>query len=274
MDTQVTYPRGDVHGKSRVVTSTPLENGHGVVTEETPFHPLDHTWPDQPADRGTVNGLPVLDCVTGASDGTRLYLGTDIPARRGAEGWDWLVVHVLEEPVDGEAELIVDAAYRRALSAGHTACHLTALALNEALAGRWRKETVPDSLGHPDFDQAAIFSSRVSEYGSTDVYRLGKSLRRKGFDAEGLDLTELTRRIEDRLAEWIAADAPVMVEDPSGALSGRRTWRCSLPEGQAHIPCGGTHVTRTSELGAVGVSLSFDGAELTMRSLVSTPPLR
>ncbi|MFF5109226.1 metal-dependent hydrolase [Streptosporangium sp. NPDC000509] len=274
MDTQVTYPHGDVHGVSRVVSATPLDGGYGVVTAETPFHPLDHTWPDQPADRGTVNGLPVLDCVTGASDGELLYLGEEIPVRRGADGWDWLVVHVLEQPVTkdaGPVVLAVDEAYRSALSAGHTACHLTALALNAALADRWRKEVKPDSLGRPDFDQAAIAESRIVEHGSSDVYRLGKSLRRKGFEAGDLDLGDLTRRIDEQLMEWIAADAPVTVDSPSPSLSGRRTWRCSLPEGEASIPCGGTHVSRTSELGSVRVFLSLQGVELTMRSIVSPP---
>ncbi|GAA0823519.1 metal-dependent hydrolase [Streptosporangium amethystogenes subsp. fukuiense] len=271
MDTQVTYPHGGVHGVSRVLSATPLDGGYGVVTAETPFHPLDHTWPDQPADRGTVNGLPVVDCVTGASDGERLYLGKEIPVRRGADGWEWLVVHVLKEPIAGDAELAVDEAYRSALSAGHSACHLAALALNAALADRWRKEVAPDSLGRPDFDQAAITTSRIVEHGSDDVYRLGKSLRRKGFDAEGLDLSELTRRIDDQLGAWIAADAPITVDSPSPSLSARRMWHCSLPEGEARIPCGGTHVSRTSELGSVRVSLSLQDAELTMRSVVSLP---
>ncbi|MFD0329581.1 hypothetical protein ACFQZC_18790 [Streptacidiphilus monticola] len=65
-----------------------------------------------------------------------LFLGTDIPVRRGEEGWAWLVVHVLAEPVPvgAEVELRVDAGKRGALSAAHTGCHLLALALNEALA--------------------------------------------------------------------------------------------------------------------------------------------
>lgn len=238
MDTQVTYPRGVVDGTSQVIKTVPLDDGYGVITRETPFHPLDHTWPDQPADRGTVNGLPVVDCVTGASDGTHLYVGEEIPVRRGVDGWDWLVVHVLEEPVAGEAELIVDGAYRAALSAGHTACHLTALALNAALADRWRKEAPLDSLGRPDFDQAAIATSRIMEYGSHDVYRLGKSLRKKGFDAEDLDLARLAGLIDDQLEEWIEADAPVRVDSPSPSLVARRMWTCSLPEGAASIPAG------------------------------------
>jgi Ser-tRNA(Ala) deacylase AlaX len=45
MDTQVTYPRGVVDGTSQVIKTVPLDKGYGMITRETPFHPLDHTWP-------------------------------------------------------------------------------------------------------------------------------------------------------------------------------------------------------------------------------------
>lgn len=207
--------------------------------------------------------------MTGARSGTgEILLGADIPARRGAEGWHWLVVHVTDAPlpVGTEVDLEVDAEFRAALSAGHTACHLAALALNAALADRWRKETRPDSLGRPDFDQAAITSSRIDPRGSVDVYRLGKSLRKKGFSAEDLDPEKVARQVNERLAAWVAADAPVRVAVPGPGLTARRTWHCSLPEGEAAIPCGGTHVRRTGELGTVEVALSLDDATLTMRT--------
>ena len=65
--------------------------------------------------------------------------------------------------------LTVDAAHRAALSAGHTGCHVAALALNAALAGRWRKPGRADGLGHPDFDQLAIVSSRIEPDGAIDT---------------------------------------------------------------------------------------------------------
>ncbi|MEV4564072.1 metal-dependent hydrolase [Nonomuraea sp. NPDC049419] len=239
---------------------------------ETPFHPLDHTWPDQPADRGALGGRPVLDCVTGAVGGSgEILLGPAIPVRRGAEGWEWLVVHVTESPlpVGEEVDLEVDREHRTALSAGHTACHLAALALNAVLADRWRKEARQDSLGNPDFDQAAITSSRIEPHGSVDVYRLGKSLRKKGFSAEDLDPARVAAQVNDLLAGWVAADAPVRVEVPGPELTARRTWHCSLPEGEASIPCGGTHLTRTSQLGRVSVALTLDDTALTMKTTVS-----
>jgi alanyl-tRNA synthetase len=267
--TLVTFPSGLTSGRSTIVEAVPVGERHGLVVSETPFHPLDHTWPDQPADRGTIGGLPVVDCLTGArSDTGEIFLGADIPARRGAEGWDWLVVHVTETalPAGAEVDLEVDAGFRAALCAGHTACHLAALALNAALADRWRKQTRPDSLGRPDFDQAAITSSRITPHGSVDVYRLGKSLRKKGFSAEDLDPEKLARQVNDRLAAWVAADAPVHLEVPDRGLAARRTWHCSLPEGEASIPCGGTHVSRTGELAGIVAELSLDDVTLTMRT--------
>ncbi|QFY11748.1 metal-dependent hydrolase [Nonomuraea phyllanthi] len=267
--THVTFPGGLTSGRSEIVGVVPVGDRHGLVVAETPFHPLDHTWPDQPADRGTIAGLPVVDCVTGAQSSTgEVFVGEAVPVRRGAEDWEWLVVHVTEEPlpVGEEVALEVDAAFRAALSAGHTACHLAALALNAALAGRWRKEPALDPLGHPDFDQAAIVSSRIGPYGSVDVYRLGKSLRKKGFSAEGMDVAEVARQAGEQLAAWVAAGAPVHVDVPRPRLTDRRTWNCSLPEGAASMACGGTHVTSTAELGEVEIALSLDEAALTMRT--------
>ncbi|RBQ19859.1 metal-dependent hydrolase [Spongiactinospora rosea] len=277
--TRVTYPSGALAGSSPIVATLRRNGGHGVVVTETPFHPLDHTWPDQPADTGTINGVPVTDCVTGAVEhgGTTLYLGHEIPVRRGDPGWHWLVVHLTGEPVGGIGEtaaLAVEPDTRAALSAGHTACHLTALALNAVFAGRWRKPAPADGLGSPDFDQAAISSSRILPHGSLDVYRLGKSLRKKGFTTEGLsdDLPGIAKQVGERLTEWIAADAPVRIDAPGPDLAARRTWRCALPEGEAAIPCGGTHLTGTGLLKAVDVTLdlSTDGAELTMRTTVGS----
>lgn len=65
----------------------------GVITDRTPFHPVDHTWPDQPADTGTLDGEPVVATLLGAvaADGS-VTVGSEIPARRGDDGYDWVVV--------------------------------------------------------------------------------------------------------------------------------------------------------------------------------------
>ncbi|KAB2344800.1 alanyl-tRNA editing protein [Actinomadura rudentiformis] len=272
----MTFPAGTVSGRSKVLTAAPLDDGgYGVVTEETPFHPLDHTWPDQPGDIGflQVDDIEqrVVDCVTGGmpaggGGGTAvedaLLVGDEIPARWGDAGWHWLVVHVVERavPVQAEVELIVNAERRRAFSAGHTACHLMALALNAALASRWRKDApLTDGLGHPDFDALAIMSSRIVPHGSRDVYRVGGSLQEDGFTAEGLAdaLPEITAKLNNLLAGWIAVDAPVRIEVPSPELTARRIWQCELPGGTAEIPCGGTHLRRSGELSSITAELEL-----------------
>ncbi|MFC8448391.1 metal-dependent hydrolase [Kitasatospora sp. NPDC057223] len=283
--THVSFPAGAVTGESPVLAVHPLADGrYAVVTAATPFHPLDHTWPDQPADTGTltVDGveLPVVDCLTGAvgPDGSGILVGAGIPVRRGDEEWSWLVLHVLAgDPGDitgRPAVLAVDAGRRAALSASHSGCHLLALALNAALAPRWRKDPGrADAFGSPDFDSLAMASSVMDTEASTDTYRLGKSLRKKGFTAEATEdlpalaeaLPALTATVNDLLAGWVAADAPVRIETPGPELTARRQWHCELPEGPAVIACGGTHLHHLGELAELRTELrlSEDGIELT-----------
>lgn len=256
--TVVTFPSGATEATGTVLLSQEWHDRHGIVTDVTPFHPVDHIWPDQPADRGTLAGRPVVDCATGAvGPGGELLIGADIPVRRGEAGWTWVAVHLLEPgralPQAGdEVDLRVDADYRRALSSAHTACHLAALALNEATAPLWRKDAPRlDSLGNPDLDGLAVAESRIGPWRSTDRYRLGKSIRKKGLDTEALleGLEQTAERVTARLALWRATGAAVTIDtggDPG--VAARRTWNCALPDGAARYPCGGTHLSSLAEL--------------------------
>jgi alanyl-tRNA synthetase len=273
ISTTVTFPAGATTGESRVLAAPVLPDGRtALVVARTPFHPLDHTWPDQPADTGAVRvggvDLAVVDCVTGAvgPDGT-FAVAEEIPVRRGDEAWAWLALHVVEggaeNPLDlvgAPAELVVDAERRARLSAAHTSCHLLAFALNAVLAPRWRKEVRTDSLGRPDFDNLAITRSRMDESGSRDDYRIGKSLRKKGFTSENLDtdLPGIRAEVEALLAQWLKADSDVRIEVPDPALTARRVWHCDLPDGDAHVPCGGSHLGRLGELRSLAIELTMD----------------
>lgn len=276
--TVVTYPAGATTSRGTVVHVGEAPDGLlAIVLDQTAFHPVDTAWPDQPADRGTLeiagSRHRVVGAVVGASQGDTLALGPDVPVRTGTEGWTFVVAHLVEPgtpiAVGDTAEVTVDAAHRAALSAGHTACHLAALALDAALAGAWRKEAPSDALGAPAFDALAIQESRILPDGSRDVYRIGKSLRRKGFDPAALDdLDALVARVDAQLAAWIAAGGAVHVEPEGPTLADRRTWVCELPGGPARIPCGGTHVTGLGELAAVHVAFAArpveGGLELVM----------
>jgi alanyl-tRNA synthetase len=262
--TVVTYPDGETTSTGTVLQVTPLGDGRSaVVLDVTAFHPVDTAWPDQPADRGSmrfVDGreVPIVDAVVGASDGGDFVFGTDVPVRTGADGWTFVVAHVVEGsvPVGEQVSVEADATYRTALSRGHTACHLASLALDAALAGAWKKDTPLDALGMPAFDALAIQESRIHPDGSRDVYRIGKSLRRKGFDPAALDdLPALSSQIDALLAEWVAAGGDVRIDRDGRTLADRRTWVCTLPDAEARIPCGGTHVASLAELGSVGVEL-------------------
>ncbi|WP_043440902.1 hypothetical protein [Arthrobacter sp. L77] len=251
-DTRVTYPAGATEALSRVLHVEARGGGHAVLLDTTAFHPVDHAWPDQGADRGVLEigtrRWTVTGCVVGATDGTTLHLGADSPVRKGTEGWAFVVAHLIEgaagdAPAEGDDAVVrVDAAHRAAVSAGHTGCHLASLALNRALAGRWKKDVAPDALGAPNFDALAIDTTAIGEFGSVDRYRLGKSLRRKGFTVEDLDLPATAAAVNATLAAWTATGAPISVVADGGGLTDRRRWVCDLPGERAEIPCGGTHL--------------------------------
>ncbi len=277
-DTSVTYPEGAVEGTGRVVHVEDLGAGRSaVVLDTTCFHPVTAAWPDQPADRGVLHAegraIPVVDAVVGAIQDDRLFLGGDLPVRMGAEGWVFVVAHIIEgkAPIEGaDVRVDVDAGHRAALSAGHTVCHLASLALDAALAGSWSKDVPTDALGNPGFDALAIETSRIHPHGSVDVYRIGKSLRRKGFVPAGLDdLDAVARHANALLAEWVATAAAVRIDREGLHLSSRRTWVCALPGQAAEIPCGGTHVSSLDVFDAVTIDLAAREAE-GARELVMT----
>ncbi len=282
-DTVVTFPTGELLATANVVHVAPHGERLAVITDRTSIHPVDHAWPDQPADRGVLRSggreVPIHDAVVAATDGSALHIG-DLPVRTGTDGWAFLVAHLVDAdaPVaeGDEVEIEADGATRRSLSLGHTACHAASLALNRALADRWNKDARQDALGSPDFDGVAIASSRIHPEGSVDRYRLNKSLRRAGFDASGLadGLGELAASVDATLAQWVAADAVVRVERVGEHLTDRRTWVCELPEGSARIPCGGTHANSLGELGAIHVrfELHDDGGTPVLEMTTTASP--
>jgi len=279
-DTRVSYPVGETVSAGVVMHLAPMDDGRtAVLLDRTAAHPIDTAWPDQPGDRGrmrwTGGEAAFVDTVTGGIHDGELFLGAELPVRGGTEGWVFVVGHVLEAgpvpAVGDEVEVEVDAAHRHALSAGHTACHLASLALDAALAEAWTKEVRGDALGNPDFEGTASQSSRIEPFGADDSYRVGKSARRAGFSPAALDDPDaVAARANALLEAWVASGAAVRIERDGEAISDRRTWVCALPEGEARIPCGGTHLTSLAELAVITVALATaevpGGLELRMRT--------
>lgn len=268
--TRVTFPAGTTHGQGVVSRVHADGDAVVVVVDATPFHPVDHTWPDQPGDSGRLrfgeDSVTVIEAVMAAvSDDGAFAVGADIPVKRGVEGWTWLVGHRLDVTAapawltEGvSVELEVDEGRRHALSRGHSACHLASLALDLAVADLWRKDAVADALGNPDFEGRANQSSRIHDDGAVDEYRLGKSLRKVGFDTEAFaaTLAERETRINEQLALWTAAGSASTIETDGPTIVDRRRWKCSLPEGDAVMLCGGTHVSSLAEFDSITVSLA------------------
>lgn len=278
--TIVTFPQGAVTGAAKVLRV----EGDIVIVDQTPFHPVDHTWPDQPGDSGSItsgeHGVVVTEAVMAAvSDDGEFAVGEQIPVKRGAEGWAWLVGHRLEADAPAwlapgtEVTLDVDAARRAALSRGHTACHLSSLALDRALADLWSKEIRTDDLGAPDFEGQANQTSFIHPDGAVDEYRLGKSLRKAGFDSARLEasLSEREARINATLAEWVAAGGTSGVETDGPLITDRRRWRCQLPEGEVSFPCGGTHADSLGAYASITVTLSLPDPNTLVMTTTAVP---
>lgn len=273
-DTIVLYPAGATTAEANVVHVEAVEfdgvTRLAVLLDRTACHPVDAAWSDQGPDRAVLDAgdlaIEVLDCIVGATDGSSLFIGSDIPVRKGTDGWAFVVVHLIDSDAsltEGDTVTVeVDEEYRAALSAGHTACHLASLALNAALTQAWSKETRLDSLGSPDFDAAANEASKILERGARDTYRIGRSLRKAGFDPLALDdPVTIAASVNATLASWIATGGGIRIDRDGEGLTDRRYWVADLPGGPAHISCGGTHVTSLAELGAVTVTLETEQLE-------------
>ncbi|WP_428772261.1 alanyl-tRNA editing protein [Vibrio sp.] len=268
-----------------------LERQDGIfclITDRSPFHPVSHIWPDHPADQGQVSSTTenwdVTDCQMGAVclETDELFIGKHIPVKRGEEGWIFVVVHCIRsvgQPctlAHGDTvTLQVDQDYQLKLSQGHSAGHIAALALNKVLAaGYWRKQ--PDRLdthGFPDFNSYAQHTSQVIPAGCIDVYRLGKTLRKRGLNHLLLldELDAIAEKVNQQLSVWLAQKRPIEMNCHGPAITDSRYWHCDLGEvTPAVIPCGGTHVTTTRQLQQITVSLcQIDDQHIEMRTSVT-----
>lgn len=247
-----------------------------IFLDATPFYPLNEKWPDQPSDKGQIiiEGEPVevVRCVRGwqIDNECRFRLDTSIERildKRLCGVGHIIVTNSLPDKLPPQGGIVipqVDIEYRNRISLYHTASHLFALALNEALASCWNKPTKNDGLGNPDFDGLAIESSTITENGSIETYRIGRSLRKKGFMLEGLSsLGNLRNEVENIMDRFVRHGNEVKVTPVTGILVQNRTWSCSIEGRLVEIPCGGTHITNTNIIKNIGCVINRTESTIT-----------
>ena len=278
--TVVTFAGGGLREATSVVFTAEVAGEWLVVTDRSPFHPVSLSWPDQPGDRGWLicgaNRSRVLDSREGLLNQRTRVLSVGEEARalkRSDPDLTSVVLHVTEAaPTTKAVTLEVDATFRAALSLQHTGVHLAALALNRVASGFWSKDPQdPDSIGAPNLDKAAVTRSEISEEASTDHYRLGKSLRKKGFDAATFlsDLPARATEMNEALRGLLATPAPIQISPAEGPLADRRLWSTRLYGADIAMPCGGTHLTDLAELTEVMVSMAPTEDGFVMRTCSS-----
>ena len=276
--TVVTFAGGTLRETARVLFVAQVAEEWLVVTDRSPFHPVSLSWPDQPGDRGELilgdgRRLAVLDSREGLLNQTTGVLAVSDAARalkRSDPDLTSVVLHVTEAAPDSEiVTLHVDASYRAALSLQHTGVHLAALALNQVATSYWTKDPQdPDSLGAPNLDKAAVTRSEICPEASTDHYRLGKSLRKRGFDAAGFlaDLPARTAAVNAALSGMLEDPAEVAITPARGPLGDRRLWSTRLSGAEVSMPCGGTHLANLAELAEVAVAITATEDGFVMRT--------
>lgn len=293
--TIITFPGGALSGSSKILLCKHLPSSPNqmvIITEETPFHPLDYNWPDQPGDKGwiTVKEIkyPIIGCFTAAFNKQtgEFLIDKEIKnkkVRRDDPNWFFLVAHLIEKEtittendwIGLKAYLEVDDNFRDKISKAHSACHLASLALNKVTQKFWKKqpETL-DSLGNPNLDAEAVIMSEITPEYSRDRYRCGKSLRKKGFDDAAFfsesEFKQTEANINKQLSDWCAQPkgVKIFVVPDKAYLHEKREWHCEFLDGKkAMIPCGGTHVLSIAHPKKVVVTLIQEGdGEFTMIS--------
>ncbi|MFW9875875.1 MAG: hypothetical protein ACFFG0_22465 [Candidatus Thorarchaeota archaeon] len=284
--TKITFPGGNTSGQSIIIHIEDMKNDPTktmLFVEETPFHPLDNRWPDQPGDKGliTIDGEDIIleECLTATynQNTKEILLDKEIIAKRNDSECFFLVAHVFDKNIiekhkdliGKKVELKVDKDYRYQLSKVHSTCHLAALALNKSTNKYWKKEFKKDSLGNFDLDSIAVMESKISEKQSFDRYRLGKSVRKKGFDS-ALFLAEIdsvAKEMNLQIKNWMSNTLEISILPKIAYLNDVRKWTCLLPDGKAEILCGGTHVTKLSTKDSFQINLKKEDSEFIMETI-------
>ncbi|WP_228903098.1 hypothetical protein [Photorhabdus bodei] len=267
---EASFMLGTLTLESHIIGMMKYGNGILLLTQDSPFYPRNYKWPDQLHDTGIVSISNKEFSVTkvytaGLIDG-HLYIDQEITQQ--ATSPDKIIpAHYIPDLQEiSEKDLIgkkitlsVNNEARYKISAAHSIAHFMSLALNKATHHIWSKIYDTDGLGNYNLDKAAIYQSSITELKSVDIYRFGKSLRKKGFDKNILieNLDKINREVNSTLNNWLSQGAEITIEYKSKDINDTRLWKSTIDSKVVTIPCGGTHINNINEVKDVNVEIKI-----------------
>jgi|GEM_PF-184852 len=296
---KVCFPAGKTQLQTKIVDVIEHNNLTWLVLEETPVHPRDFRWPDQPRDKARFSlhdldlkdsnqsSFPLIDAVKILYTTQGYLIDTDIKYSQKEMPEDaYLVVgHCIDasqididniQALKGQnLAVIVDESQRAAYSTGHSIGHLFSFALNEILSPYWRKPVPTDARGFQDFVSLSLDESKVSNFSTTDKYRLGKSLRKSGFNTADMlaQLPQIMGTIETTLAQWLALQPIAWIESQGLGLGDSRVWHCTIGSESLSMFCGGTHLKSFADIQKIDIKYNFDAQLKTLAVTVTSCPI-
>ncbi len=227
------------HFTAHVIEALAWGDHLAVVLDRTAFYP---TSGGQPADRGVLDGVAVLDVVEREADGE--------------------VLHVLSEPlVGGEVTGEIDWQRRFDHMQQHSGQHILSAAFRQAL----KAETVGFHLGQT----SSTIDVDVADLEMDDLTSVETLANAAIWD----DRKVGTRTVQPDELDELHVEAP---PDVAGPIRLVEIPGPSTTEG-SHFdinPCGGTHVRRTGEVGMIKiVGLEHRGDDTRVEFLCGRRPL-
>ncbi len=218
---------------SPVIERLTWEGQPAIVLERTAFYP---TSGGQPADRGTLNGVEVVDVLVREEDGIILHILSEDPSYASEHG----------RP---EAKGILDWPRRFDHMQQHTGQHILSAAFEQLLDA----DTVGFHLG-TDVSTVDINVARLDPKAVQDVEELANQViwENRPIHTRFVSTDELA---EFPLRRPPAVEGPIRIVEIAGPAA-------DSGHGFDVNPCGGTHVVQTGEVGIVKVvRLDYRGDE-------------
>ncbi|WP_391528293.1 hypothetical protein [Photorhabdus akhurstii] len=270
LKTEASFMLGTLTLESHIIGVMKYEDGTLLITQDSPFYPKNYKWPDQLHDNGIISigdkELAVTKVYTAGLIDSHLYIDQEITKQTTSPDKIMPAHYLPDLHGISETDLIgktvtlsVNDETRYKVSAAHSMAHFMSLALNKATNHIWSKVYDTDDLGSYNLDKAAIYQSSITELKSVDIYRFGKSLKKKGFDKNILieNLDKINREVNNTLNNWLSQGAEITIEYKSKEINDTRLWKSTIDSKVVTIPCGGTHINNINEVKDVNVEIKI-----------------